>query len=108
MTQLAKGPLRDRIVIEEVTETNDGKGTVVKTWRPRWVLWAMAGVAGGGETFASQRLEGRQQATFLTNRVDGITDKHRLVFNGKYHDITGIEYPPDGKQMTIHAFQRDA
>lgn len=88
------GQLRNRITIQQPTETNN-YGEPVVTWSTFAVCSAFVqyvpGKAGGHEYFASQQIIGEQFLWFTIRYIEGLTTKMRINFNGDNYDIFTIQ-----------------
>jgi SPP1 family predicted phage head-tail adaptor len=99
------GELRDQVTIESVTTTLDSVGEPVETWAPVATVFAQVKpqrYSTGVESLA-QALGREAVATTYTVTIywrEGLTELHRLVWNGKVLDIKRV-LDPDGRRTWL-------
>lgn len=84
------GRLRHQISIEQVTETPDGSGGLVKTWSVFAPLRASYEPLMGKELFSAQQEQANVSTRFRVRHVAGITPKMRVVFDSRRFNIEGV------------------
>jgi len=94
-----------RITIQRATETTNGYGEKVATWATLITVWAeLQKTSGAKEAIASRQDTATKQLVFkIRSSTDSraVTTKDRLVYDGKYFDITGIEEQGRNDQLLI-------
>jgi SPP1 family predicted phage head-tail adaptor len=94
-----------RITIQRATETTNGYGEKVATWATLITVWAeLQKTSGAKEAIANRQDTAAKQLVFkIRSSTDsrGVTTKDRLVYDGKYFDITGIEEQGRNDQLLI-------
>ena len=84
------GNLDRRITIQAATETRDSQGGVVKVWATVAELWAERRDVRGREYFSARQEVAENMATFRIRWRTGITEKMRVLSDGKTYDIEAI------------------
>ena len=80
----------DRLItIQRATETLNSANEVIKTWVNWKTVWAKKTDTGGSERFNSAVI-----AIMATNfeiwYLDGLTEKDRIIYDGRIYSIIGI------------------
>lgn len=92
------GPMRERLVIQRATTTQDGYGEPIETWATHATRWAQVEPLRGAERFEAQRLNPdlayRVRVRHDTT-VDGVTPKDRIYWTRKtrtlrIHEVINI------------------
>jgi SPP1 family predicted phage head-tail adaptor len=83
------GELDRRIVIQTVTETQDGYGGLVEAWSTFAEVWARKMEQSSKEFFASAQENAEQLVVFRTRWLSGVTTKMRVLYDGQLYDIEG-------------------
>jgi head-tail adaptor len=111
------GRLRQRVRIEQATETRDAFGATLQSWGELATVWAdvlpqVGGLGGGGgkETFASDGAVERAYQVYTISvrwRGDLTSPKLRAVWGGKFLDIESM-VDPDGRKriLTLNCRER--
>ena len=94
------GKLRHQITIEQVAETQNDFGEILSSWStfasPRAAIkWLGAGESNGDQVNASNRVE------FTIRYQTGITQKMRVVYDGRTFDIHGAPVVDELKRMIV-------
>lgn len=87
------GNLDRRITIQGNTPTASDSGGDVDNWADVATVYAEKVENRGDERFATQQLVGHAVVTFRirwSDTVKVVTDKHRIVFDGRTYNITAV------------------
>lgn len=87
------GKLDRRIVIQGKSITRSDSGEEIVSWADVATVWAEKIEAKGAERFAAQQFIGHAIKTFRirwSSTVTEVTTEHRIVFDGRNHDITDV------------------
>lgn len=90
---IAAGPLDRRITIQRQDVSQSESGAEVVRWVDVATVYAKKKETAGYERFASAQFVGRAAKQFLirwSSEVAGITTKHRVIFDGREHDIVDV------------------
>jgi len=79
-----------KIVIEQPIETVVSYEASV-TWQVYHTCFAAVSKFGGGEKFEAGKTTATNKVRFKIRFFDGITEDMRILYNGKYYDITEIQ-----------------
>jgi len=82
------GDLRERVTLQQATETADGQGGTVRTWAALATVWAQVLAAGAGR---------ENYAITIWRRTD-VTPQMRVVWGSKTLQIEGVR-DPDGRRV---------
>jgi head-tail adaptor len=96
MKRIAAGVLDRRVQVQELAETKDAAGDVLKTdWRDVFKLWAMRRAPNNLVEVSTAKGDVRQADVVFRVR-DGsksrtiAPESHRLLYQGRVHEIVGI------------------
>lgn len=87
------GRLDRRITIQRKTVTQSDSGEEIVTWVDVATVWAEKVNLRGSERFAAQEILGHTLQMFRIRwsiAVKELTTKHRILFDGRYYDITDV------------------
>lgn len=87
------GDIDRRLKIQRKVITQNGFGDEIVAWETVATVWAQKVEARGDERFAAQQFLGHAVKTFRirwSDTVKEITSEHRLVLDGRAHDITDV------------------
>jgi SPP1 family predicted phage head-tail adaptor len=87
------GNLDRRITIQRKVVAQNDLGEEITTYADVATVWARKLENRGSERFTAQQVVGEAVRTFQfrwSNTVKEITDKHRIVFDGRNFDITDV------------------
>jgi SPP1 family predicted phage head-tail adaptor len=93
------GARRERIVIEELTETVNSSGEPVKSWATFTTLWARAEFESAAEFGEMAKVNTRAALRLITNYRADITETMRISWRDKYWNIHGFE--PDAQKFDM-------
>lgn len=94
---LEAGRLRHRVTIQSRQANQDPvTGETIVTWADAWVSIAAA----IEPLSATERIEAQAQHSEVTARITirmlaGLTAQHRIIHNGRIHNIVGVIPDPD-------------
>ena len=95
--------LRQRITIEEPTETPDGAGGYTTSWSTLTSIWAHIeplSRSSGNERFVEGQLQDRTRWRIAIRYRDDITPKMRAVYGSRLFNIRAV-IDPDGMQREL-------
>lgn len=86
------GKLRQRITLQEVTETRDAVGGIIQTWADVRKVWAQVEPLSGQERFAVDHAKADidTRITVRGPSASDVTPKMRILFGAKIFDIESI------------------
>lgn len=85
------GKLRHKIIIQSLTETQDGFGEGIKS--PSTFATRRASIKNlrGGEKFTAQQVNSDAQVLFTIRYLSGVTTKMRVSYSGRVFDILYVD-----------------
>lgn len=92
-TQQEIGALRERVDIQQVTETKDAIGSPIQTWTTIASTWAEVRQASGSETFRRQQIQSKAGWTIIVRYNSMLTPQMRVIWRGRTFQITALENP---------------
>ena len=84
------GRMDRRITIEEIVESRDSYGAVIKTWALFATVWAEVRPVRSRELIASAKVTAEFDTVFRCRWLDGVLPSMRVVHDGAAYDVTGI------------------
>jgi SPP1 family predicted phage head-tail adaptor len=84
------GQMTERITIEGMSETPDGYGGSTRTWATVLEAWAAVEVLSATEQGERGGERGVTSAQVTLYRTTVVGSEHRLVWDGRNWDITGV------------------
>lgn len=81
------GKMRERIQLQSVTLSRDGSGGATETWTTYATVWAEVRPMSGRERQNAERIEGMADYVFVIRKRDDVTEKHRILWEGRYFNI---------------------
>jgi len=79
-----------RITIEEIVETRDSYGAVIRTWTPFATVWAEVRPVRSRELIASAKVTAEFDTVFRARWLDGLSPAMRVIHDGDVYEITGL------------------
>lgn len=79
-----------RIIIQEVTETQNSYGAASESWSTFKTVWAEVKPVKGKEFFLDEQVNARIDSIFRIRWIEGLTTKMRISYNGQYYNIYSI------------------
>lgn len=102
------GEMRDRITIEEATETLDDVGQPTRTWATIYLSQPAKWVpVAGSETIRGRAVEAGIKTIFIVRHQSGITPEMRVVHSSGTYGI-GYVKPIAGRQRYIELHCKQA
>lgn len=80
-----------RIRIERRTATQDAAGEAIITWVLVRTAWAHVRPMTSRERFNAQRDVAFRASTFTVRWFSGVDETHRIIFEDKEWNVTGVE-----------------
>lgn len=97
------GKLRNRITIEQKTETIDALGDAVNTWATVKTVWAEV-LNQSGREFISAREQNSELTHLITIRyLSGVNSKMRVNHGGNYYNILSV-IDPNSRKSDLRLF----
>ena len=97
------GRLDRKITIQSWTQQRGTYGSMEDVWEDYKTVWARYEPiqnVGQDEKFKGDRESGEERVDFIVRFDEGINDKRRLVYNGRYFDILSVyEYVDDRRRQ---------
>ena len=94
------GKLRERVIIQETTQTQDGAGGVVDSWALVDTVWAEVDYEKGREFFTSAQIVAEESMAIVIRKRSDIVPKMRVVYRSKNFDIHAV-LPDETKKAKI-------
>jgi SPP1 family predicted phage head-tail adaptor len=98
--------LKDRkIIVQRNTTSKDDHGGVVNSWSNYQTMKAEVAFLPGSEVFEGMAQSAKTKVSFLVWWVDGkdVTEKDRIVFEGKNYSIRSIQEVTRRKEIKFIA-----
>lgn len=93
------GDLRERITLQQATETADGQGGKVRTWAALATVWAQVIAAGAGrESLNTSAVRPLLNYAITIWRRTDVTPQMRVIWGSKTLQIEGVR-DPDGRRV---------
>lgn len=80
----------DRVTIQQRSVTKDAVGQDTITWVDVATVWAQCQAVRGREFFAAAQVQQEQTVKVRIRYRADVSTLHRLVWQGRAHDITGV------------------
>lgn len=94
--------LRNKILIEQVTETRDEIGGVIETWSTFATRQAEVEPLNGREYFDSRATQADITIRFRIRYLNGLVPKMRVNYDSRYFDIESvINVKEQSKEMVL-------
>jgi SPP1 family predicted phage head-tail adaptor len=102
------GRLRQRVTIQESTETETAGGDVLKDWEDMDTVWASIEPLRGREYFDGRVVEAEQTVRIRMRYRSDVTEAMRIVHNGTTYEIRNVaDVGMRGHELEIMAVTRD-
>lgn len=103
------GTLRERIVIESLSEAQSTSGHPAQSWSTLATVWAAVDYRQlpSDEKEMTGRKVAEQVVLFTVRYRSDVTEKHRISYNSQYYDITSIAIDPAKFYMTLEGQKRN-
>lgn len=102
------GALRERITIEQVTETQSSSGHPSQSWATLATVWAKVEykITGTDEDVIAGKKTAVNTTIFTIRKENAINEKMRISYDGSYYDIEAITVTADQFYHEIQAQKR--
>lgn len=94
------GQLRHRLNVQAATETRDSFGGVVLTWATIDTVWGSLEAMPQTPAFVGDQVKAITTHRIILRFYDGLTGKHRIMFEGRIFDILSLVDP--GERKAFH------
>lgn len=84
------GNLDQRVTIQARAEVTDAMGQATITWQDVATVWAQCQAVRGREFFAAAQVQQEQTIKVRMRYRADVSTMHRLLWEGRAHDITGV------------------
>jgi SPP1 family predicted phage head-tail adaptor len=91
------GDLRTRLTLETPSRAADGGGGASVTWSTAATVWASVRPAGGGESYALDRVAGKVSHEIVLRYRSGVTPEMRLRAGSRVFEIRAA-FDPDQRR----------
>ena len=96
------GTLRNRIVIQKVTETQSSSGAILESWTTFKTIWAEVEPRNGREIFSGAQMVEELSLVLKIRYSPNVVPKMRIFWRGRVFDILGvINVYGAGKEMML-------
>lgn len=85
-----KGRLRNKITIQQPTETLDSYGDLTTSWSTYAVCWAAVVPLNGTEYYQARQADAFVTTRITTRYIDGITNKMRVLWGSRVYNIESV------------------
>jgi SPP1 family predicted phage head-tail adaptor len=105
---MRSGRLRHKCLIEQSTETPNEFGEPITTWKAFASAWMSIEPIKGNEFFSALHVQSEIDSKIVLRwscKIENMTDKFRIVFNGKIYDIKSV-INVDERNKEIHVMAR--
>jgi SPP1 family predicted phage head-tail adaptor len=96
------GDYRHLVTIEAPVETTDSFGQAIKSWSTFATPYAAIEPLRGREFFASAQISAEITVRIRMRYLPGVTEKMRVVHNGKYYNIISPPINPNERNRELH------
>lgn len=102
------GNMRERVEVQNVTESRTTSGYAVETWTTAATVWAEVtyNILPSGEEQMADRKTATQVTNFRIRTRTDVNEKTRLLYRSEYFDIVAIEYTPGREFMILQGEKR--
>ncbi|ALY08068.1 putative head-tail adaptor [Bacillus phage vB_BhaS-171] len=101
------GQFRNRISIQQLTETENQMGDTVTGWEEFKNVWAMIKTVRGKEIMQAGAIQGELTVRFVTHYTPGITNDMRIIYDGRTFEITAPPINDDELNKTLTIMARE-
>lgn len=95
------GQLRERVTVQQFTETRNGIGAAVKSWSDVAEVWAEVRTPSGRELMAAAQMHSVLTHMITIRYRDDITAAMRVVWRGVNLEVDGEPFDPDGTRRWL-------
>ena len=94
------GKIRERVALQETTQTQADDGGIVDSWATVATVWAEVDYEKGREFFTASQVAAEESLAIGIRKLDGIVPKMRAVYRSKNFDIHAV-LPDEEKKARI-------
>lgn len=94
------GKIRERVTLQETTQTQADDGGIIDTWATVATVWASVDYEKGREFFTASQIAAEESLAIVIRKRDGIVPKMRAVYRSKNFDIHAV-LPDEEKKASI-------
>lgn len=95
------GKLKTKILIEQITETANEYGELIKTWSTFATAWADIRPLVGREYYTSKQIDAEVTTKIRIRYIAGITPKMRVNNSGQLFDIQAVINPQNSNKEIV-------
>lgn len=97
------GQLRERLTLQSVSLVQSASGHPVETWSTLATVWGEVKyrLNASDETGQARRESATQIVIFRIRYRTDVNERVRILYRGKYYDVTGLEVTPDRFYLEI-------
>lgn len=96
------GDMDRRILIQSYSYETDEYGGTIDTWTDVAEVWANVTQQSGREFFGAGTIQSERKVVFRLRWLDGITVLHRIVYDGRDHDIQEVRELGRKEGLELH------
>lgn len=85
------GNLRHRITFQKLKTEINPNGFEIRNWEDYKTVWSEVSNLRGREYFAAAQVQAENTVVFTLRYLSGIDTKMRILFQGRYYNITSID-----------------
>jgi len=97
------GPMDRRITIQQNTGQIDDYGQEIPQWSDLDEIWSQVVPLRGNERYAAQQPGALSAMKFAIRYRSDVTEQMRILYDGRYYDITYIEELGRQDGLMLHA-----
>lgn len=103
-TKHSTGSRDRRIKIQSpVTSKDDYNQDEVTSWSDFATVWSSVEDSSGSETLQANQITAVRTTSFDIRYLDGVTEKMRVLFEGRHYDIVSIQRPDRQRSLILKA-----
>jgi len=95
------GKLRHRVIIEQVTSTDDGYGGRSDAWATFATVWASVKPLRGHEYFQAQQMQAKVTHKVKIRYLQGVTHKMRVKYGSRILNIVSVINPDEKSRELV-------
>lgn len=96
------GIMDRRITVQHYTTVDDGYGNEIPTWADLATVWASVQQESGREFIQASAITPERRVVFRIRWIDGITTTHRVIYEGRQHDIHQVREIGRREGLELH------
>lgn len=107
-TKPSTGSRDRRIKIQApVTAKDDYNQDEITSWSDFATVWASLEDSAGSEVLQADQITAVKTTSFTIRYLDGVTEKMRVLFDGRHYDIESIQRPDRKRSLILRATMLD-